>query len=319
MTKTVSAVRGVKLKHRDGAWWLFIDHNGRRKARRVGVGKVGKRAAEDAQALIAGQLASGDLSIFSEPAPDAGKVTFNGLADEWLRTYPATHNLRTATLTNHGTAVAHLKAFFGQKSVAGITPDDVEAFFIAKRRPATVAGNRRDGLFSDGTMRVTLNTLRLILDRAVRKKLLPANPVGEAEIQSRQKSGADPFTSEEITKILDAAVSPAFRTMMHLWFSTGLRRGELLGLKAGDLQLARGEVSIGRTFSRQRIGEPKTEGSARVVAFHPVTDPEGAGSPSTMPPSCGPWAPSSRTRTRSCGSAPSRTRRTCCCASGGRR
>jgi integrase len=279
VTKTVSAVRGVKLKHRDGAWWLYIDHNGRRKARRVGVGKVGKRAAEDAQAVIAGQLAAGDLSIFTAPAPDQDKVLFAQLASEWLATYPVTHNLRESSRVNHGTALKHLVAFFGKRAVSAITPDDVEGFFVAKRRAQGAVGNRRDGYLSDGSMRVTLNTLRLVLDRAVRKRLLSSNPVGEAEITSKQPSGADPFTADEVARILDAAVSPLFRTMLMVWFSTGLRRGELLGLQHGDLDLVRGEVAISRTFSRCAIGDPKTPGSVRVVAFHPVRDPAGGWEP----------------------------------------
>ena len=44
---------GVKVKTWKGAWWLFIDHEGQRKARRVGVGKPGKKAADLAATKIA--------------------------------------------------------------------------------------------------------------------------------------------------------------------------------------------------------------------------------------------------------------------------
>ena len=280
MTKTVSAVRGVKLKHRDGSWWLFIDHHGRRKAKKVGAGKAGKRAAEDAQALIAAQLASGDLSIFSAPDPAVEKVTFRALADEWLRLYPATHTLKPATLTNHATAIAHLNRAFGSREVAALLPDHVEEFIVTKRRAQGVVGHRKDGFFSEGSMRVTLNTLKLILDRAVRKRLLQVNPVTAAEIEIKQRSKADPLDSEEIARVLEAAVSPLFRTMLKFWFCTGLRRGEVLGLKCGDLDLVRGEVAISRTFSRCTLGTPKTDGATRVVSFqHPVCDPAGGWEP----------------------------------------
>jgi integrase len=207
-------------------------------------------------------------------------VSFKALADEWLRLYPATHNLKPATLTNHGTAIAHLNAFFGNKEVAAILPDHVEEFIVAKRRAPGVAGTRRDGLFAEGSVRITLNTLKLILDRAVRKRLLQANPVTAAEVKIRQKSNADPLDSSEIARVLEAAVSPLFRTMLRMWFCTGMRRGELLGLKYGDLDLVRGEVSISRTFSRCELGTPKTDGATRVVSFqHPVTDPAGGWEP----------------------------------------
>jgi len=42
----------VKVRERKGAWWLFVDYKGRRKARRVGVGKEGKKAAQTAAEQI---------------------------------------------------------------------------------------------------------------------------------------------------------------------------------------------------------------------------------------------------------------------------
>ena len=49
----------VKVRAWKGAYWLFIDHHGQRKARRVGVGKAGKKAAELAATKIAARLADG--------------------------------------------------------------------------------------------------------------------------------------------------------------------------------------------------------------------------------------------------------------------
>ena len=34
----------VKVKHHRGAYWIFIDYQGQRKARRVGEGRAGKQA-----------------------------------------------------------------------------------------------------------------------------------------------------------------------------------------------------------------------------------------------------------------------------------
>src|SRR2546422_8622488 len=37
---------GVKAKEWKGAWWVFVDHQGRRKAKRAGPGSRGKKLAE---------------------------------------------------------------------------------------------------------------------------------------------------------------------------------------------------------------------------------------------------------------------------------
>jgi len=75
---------GVKVKEHRGAWWLFIDHKGNRKARRVGEGKAGKKAAELAATQIAAKLANGDTSPLRTPA---AAQTFEEYATHWLETH----------------------------------------------------------------------------------------------------------------------------------------------------------------------------------------------------------------------------------------
>ena len=53
---------GVKVREKvkgSGEWWVFINHQGRRKAKRVGVGRSGKKAAELAALKISARLAGG--------------------------------------------------------------------------------------------------------------------------------------------------------------------------------------------------------------------------------------------------------------------
>ena len=69
----------VKVRERKGAWWVFVDHKGRRKAKRVGVGKGGKRAAESAAEKIQARLALGDTSPL-EDNTSAPPVTFEQYA-----------------------------------------------------------------------------------------------------------------------------------------------------------------------------------------------------------------------------------------------
>ena len=50
---------GVTVRERDGAWWLFVNHQGKRKAKRVGVGDTGKTAARKAAEKIQARLVLG--------------------------------------------------------------------------------------------------------------------------------------------------------------------------------------------------------------------------------------------------------------------
>jgi len=77
---------GVKVREKvkgSGEWWLFIDNRGRRKARRVGIGKSGKKAAELAALKISARRAEGDTSPL-DPAPVVAPLTLAAFAATWL-------------------------------------------------------------------------------------------------------------------------------------------------------------------------------------------------------------------------------------------
>ena len=67
-------------------WWLFIDHQGQRKARRVG----DRKAAELAAIKIRARLAEGDATVLTPP-PAASTPTFAEYAERWLTEAIAPH------------------------------------------------------------------------------------------------------------------------------------------------------------------------------------------------------------------------------------
>lgn len=54
---------GVTIRERKGAWWIFINHQGSRKAKRVGVGAPAKKAAQYAAQQIRARLALGQSAL----------------------------------------------------------------------------------------------------------------------------------------------------------------------------------------------------------------------------------------------------------------
>jgi hypothetical protein len=71
---------GVKVKEWKGAFWIFINHHGQRKAKRVGIGPAGKKAAELAAIKIQARLVEGETTIFEEAA--LPPVTFGAYAHQ---------------------------------------------------------------------------------------------------------------------------------------------------------------------------------------------------------------------------------------------
>src|SRR3989442_3476938 len=80
-TKAEALTMGVKVRQRDGAWWVFVNHAKRRKAKRVGVGPSGKKAAQLAAVQIAAKLADGNMAVFDPPPPRPAAPTFAPVAE----------------------------------------------------------------------------------------------------------------------------------------------------------------------------------------------------------------------------------------------
>ena len=53
----------VNIRQWKGAWWVFINHQGTRKARRVGVGESGKKASKQVAQQIQARLVLGQTAF----------------------------------------------------------------------------------------------------------------------------------------------------------------------------------------------------------------------------------------------------------------
>src|ERR671921_588956 len=83
----------VKVRQRKGAWWLFIDHHGQRKAKRVGVGDAGKRAAQEAARILEARLALGEDAFTVKPTGvDLEQYAFRWLDRIQHSRKPSTHD-----------------------------------------------------------------------------------------------------------------------------------------------------------------------------------------------------------------------------------
>jgi integrase len=78
-----------------------------------------------------------------------------------------------------------------------------------------------------------------------------------------------PLNREQTKTLLEAAQADRFEALYVLAVTTGLRQGELLGLKWEDVDLEEGVVRVRRTLTRHKarllLGEPKTKRSRRTV------------------------------------------------------
>ncbi len=257
---------GVLVKERDGAWWVFINHQGQRKARKVG----DKEAADAVATKVRAALATGALQLARPDVP-----RFKEYAEAWIRQHRQLASIKESTAEEYAKMLRlRLVPAFGKEPLTAITRPVVKAF-VARLREQ---GTRQDtkGL-SAASVRATLVPLRLILGEAADSGLIPSNPavrIGKWNTRrtEREAEGCDPFTSEELEAIMKTARDqvPILWPLVGLWVQSGMREGEVFGLQWKDLDLQAGTAIVRRTLSRGRLGSPKTGKSRLVTITHPL-------------------------------------------------
>ena len=114
--------------------------------------------------------------------------------------------------------------------------------------------------------------LKSALEHAVREEEIPRNVARNVRTGTPRPRRFEPLTADEARQFLTAASGDRLHALFELALHTGLRKGELLGLRWEDLDLDGGTASIRRTLQRTRTGgltalPTKTRASERRIAL----------------------------------------------------
>jgi integrase len=125
------------------------------------------------------------------------------------------------------------------------------------------------------TVRYVHTILRRALQDALRQNLLVRNPSDAASPPSPSQAKAprmQTWTAEELRRFLDHVRKDRLYPAWRLAAMTGVRRGELLGLKWRDVDLDVGRVTVAETLIGARESStPKTDAGRRTIDLDPVT------------------------------------------------
>jgi len=160
----------------------------------------------------------------------------------------------------------HIIPLLGAVRLCDLTPEAVDGWV----RSLVVADDGERARLSATSARLVRKILSMSMEDAVRRGRVPRNPVSLTQPPKRsrtyRKLGWNLAESRRfLTGIADHRLYAAF----HLALVTGVRRGELLGLRWQDVDLESGQIAIMRQLAVER-GRPvlkqlKTEASRRVV------------------------------------------------------
>jgi integrase len=217
----------------------------RRKRSRV-FGIVGRITEKQAKRQLDGILARvNDPGYLPESA-----TTFQALAQEWGD--QAFREMKPSTVLNmRGHLTNHLLPFFGKRQVREITTRDIDTFL------SKLAVSRK-------TKKNIFGTFKLILKQGrawgnVRENIWEsAKKIGKSETEVRAYSDA------EVESILGRSTG-AKRLFYWLAVETGMRSGELTGLRCVDVDSFKKLVRVRQAVWRGKVQTPKTKNAIRDI------------------------------------------------------
>lgn len=255
---------GVKIKKRNGAWWVFIHYRGQRKAKRVGT----KKAAELVALRIQARLAEGDARPLKSVDDGPGPITFKAYATAWLANHAEQACKFSTVRIYKANLQRHVFPVLGAKRLGSLNRADCRSL---------IAACRDKGLGPKSIANIC-RTVSSVLSQAVEDGLLPANPAFRLGRYYRRadlpKREILPLTREEVSAFLKAARQHAPREypLFLCAVRTGMRLGELLGLQWGDVDFNSRFIEIRRNRVAGRLTTPKSGKTRRVDMSAQLTE-----------------------------------------------
>ncbi len=171
------------------------------------------------------------------------KVNTDWLVSEWLDYWVeniAGPFVKENTLAGYRVAVrVHLKPGIGLHRLPKLQPEHIEALYVRMmangKAPATAHQAHR--------------TLRAALNEAVRRGYIVRNPAALARAPRLVEHEVEPYTVDEVQRILNTALSRRNGARWAIALALGLRQGESLGLLWSDIDLDNARLTV----KRQRL------------------------------------------------------------------
>jgi integrase len=253
-----------------GRWYVVLDLDRDGTGRRRQKWHSGFRTKREAEKGLTALLAAQDTGTNVAPQ----KITLGEyLADRWLPAIEAT--VRPTTFAGYR---AHVRVYvnpaLGSIPLQSVTADQLSTFYLQLHR----AGGREGASLAPTTVRRAHATLHRAFRDAMSWGYLNRNPAALA-VKPKQRSPGSvemkTWTVADVRRFLDHVQEDRLFPAWRLAASTGLRRGELLGLRWQDVDLDTGRVSVRQTLTtvgnKVAFGDPKTARGKRNIALDGVT------------------------------------------------
>lgn len=204
---------------------------------------------------------------------EQSRMTLSEWLDEWLENMAQT--VRPNTITRYRSSCKnYIRPYLGDRQISQIKPTDIQRLY----EKLSLHGSARNhtGL-SSGTIRGIHSMLHEIFKTAKQAHLVAENPTEKITAPKFSYRAKRVLTDEQLDIFLKAIEGDElWRDFFYTEMTTGLRRGEICGLKWTDFEENGSTLMICRTVQREKgmgltTGDTKTYAGTRKLILPPST------------------------------------------------
>lgn len=250
---------GVKVREKvkgSGEWWIFINHQGKRRSKKIGDKRTTNKVAKE----IRERLAKGDMGLVRDQCPTVKKY-----GKQWLYS-PLREQVESTLMKYREAFKQHIEPYFGGKRLDEIKRRHVKDFI----------GNLKSRGLSVSRTKLIKAVLSGIYENAIEDEIVSINPCqGTTKYCGKDaKKSIDPLTAAEVQEMLDeaAGLKIELSTAYLVAARTGIRLGELLALEWSDIDWNKRIIEVSKTYDYRlkKTRLPKNK-KTRSVDLTPAT------------------------------------------------
>lgn len=205
-------------------------------------------------------------------------MTLGEWLDKWISEFMI-FTVREGTLSAYKSLIEHqIRPYLGNRPLSTITTNEIQKFYNAIKKNGRVHADREHGTeLADSMVRKIHMLLHESLDTAMRQRLIVNNPTNGTTIPKNNYPAKQILNDEQLEKFMEVIKSDErWYDFFYTELTTGLRRGEICGLRWEDFDEQNGRLKIRRSVGRIKNGvlpidETKTETGMREILLPPST------------------------------------------------
>lgn len=255
------------LSHRkDGRWEARVvigyDEKGLPKTKNV-LAKTKSECLEKLEKLKA------SITVEQKPKYD-GKMLFGDWMDFWFREF-CSPRLKDSTRQTYSYRIyKQVIPNIGKIPLKDLKTSDIQSFYAMLKKDGRLIRRETEGTgVSDSHIRSIHAHVNAALNKAVAEGLIFRNPASDCRLSPKRNKEIQVLTHAEMHRLFIQAKEEGFFEMIFLDLSTGIRRGELVGLQWDDVDFEKGELHIKRQVDRVNgeliVTTLKTKNSVRTI------------------------------------------------------